>query len=133
MPDGILYFLNLNLSVSKSDLGALSHLRQSSLEQSQQQFSATFIFFFFFSQRAPPKILHRVWTEYFNMIHKNSKRYWGAPSSSSATMGKYEKLNLLDTLKIHFLGFSVLSFLYLISNGLNRVNIDSLRWILALL
>ena len=42
-------------------------------------------------------------------------------------LGKYEKLNPLDALKIHFERLFVLSFSYLISNGqLNGVNINSL-------
>ena len=39
---------------------------------------------------------------------------------------KYEKLTLLDALKIHFQRFFALSFFYLISNELNGVNINSL-------
>ena len=40
----------------------------------------------------------------------------------SATLGKYEKLTLLDVLKIHFQRFFGLSFLHLTSNGPNGVN-----------
>ena len=43
---------------------------------------------------------------------KNSEMYWGTP--------------LLDALKIHFQKLFTLSFLHLISIGLNVVNIDSL-------
>ena len=39
---------------------------------------------------------------------------------------KYEKLSLLDTLKIHFQRFFTLFFLHLVSNELNGVNINSL-------
>ena len=41
-------------------------------------------------------------------------------------MGKYEKRTLLDALKIYFQWFLALGFLYLISNKLNGVNINSL-------
>ena len=59
---------------------------------------------------------------------------------STATLGKYEKLTVLDALKIHFQRFFALSwvfciklnFLHLISNGLNEVNINSLTQIVAL-
>ena len=39
---------------------------------------------------------------------------------------KYEKLTLLDALKIHFQRFFELRFLHLISNELTGVNINSL-------
>ena len=50
-------------------------------------------------------------------------------------MGKNGKLTLLDPLKLHLHKFFTLvsSFLHLISNGLNRVNVNSLMLILALL
>ena len=44
----------------------------------------------------------------------------------SATLGKYQKLTLLDTVKIHFQRFFRLSSLQLISNGLNGANINLL-------
>ena len=70
------------------------------------------------------KELHLRWCmagiEYCN-THKNSKRYQGAPHNlwSSETLGKYEKLILLDALKMHFQRYFELGFLHLISNGLN--------------
>ena len=70
------------------------------------------------------------------MIGKNSERYRGSPSPSTlskATLEKYEKLTLLDALKILIQRFSALSFLHLISNGLNEVSINSLTEIMALL
>ena len=58
--------------------------------------------------------VHRVWTEYCTMIHKNLKRYWGHPHDR---VHPHEKLNLLDTLEIHFLRFFAL---YLIPNRLAK-------------
>ena len=53
---------------------------------------------------------------------------------SSATLGKYLKLTLLDALTTHLQRFFIkLSFLYLISNGLNRVSFNLLTKIVALL
>ena len=48
-------------------------------------------------------------------------------------LGIQEKLTLLDALKIHFQKFFALSFLHLISNGLNGVNSNSFTKIVALL
>ena len=43
-----------------------------------------------------------IWVEYCNMIHKYSEKvFGGAPLWSRAILGKYEKLTLLDALKIH--------------------------------
>ena len=50
------------------------------------------------------------------IIHKNSKKYWGYPSWSSAVLGKYEKLTLLNALQIHFQRVFIEAFLHLISN-----------------
>ena len=46
---------------------------------------------------------------------------------STATLGKFEKLTLLDALKLHFQTFFALSFLHLTSMDLNGVNINALR------
>ena len=47
----------------------------------------------------------KAYTEYYNMIHKNSKRYQGA---LTMTLKKYERLTFLDALKIHFQKFFAL-------------------------
>ena len=77
--------------------------------------------------------MQRTWIEYCNMIHKISKTHWGHSPWSSATLGKYEKLTVLDPLKIHFQRFFTLSFFHLISNELNRVNSNWFMKIVALL
>ena len=66
-----------------------------------------------------------VTTKCCSKIHENSNRYWlrGEPLSLGATLGKYQKLTVLDAIKIHF---QRLSSLQLISNGLNGVNINLL-------
>ena len=50
--------------------------------------------------------MHRTWIEFCNMIHKDCERYWWSSPSLSATLAKYEKLTLLDALKIDFRRFS---------------------------
>ena len=77
--------------------------------------------------------MQRTWIEYCNMIHKIFKTHWGHSPWSSATLGKYEKLTVLNPLKIHFQRFFALSFFHLISNGLNRVNSNWFMKIVALL
>ena len=54
------------------------------------------------------------------------KGFGGHPPRSSAVLEKYGKLTLVEALK-NFQRFFVLSFLHLISNGLNGVNINSLN------
>ena len=70
-------------------------------------------------------------TKCCSKIHENSNRYWlrGEPLWLRATLGKYQKLTLLDLLKIHFERFFRLSSLQLISNGLNGVNINFVTWL----
>ena len=90
------------LCVSDSYLGALLHLRQSSLQQQSLTFSCYDIPIFF----AKSSILD-VTTKSCSKIHENSNRYWlrGEPLWLSATLGKYQKLTLLDAVKIHFQRF----------------------------
>ena len=57
----------------------------------------------------------------------------GGGTHTWPSVWKYERLTLPNALKIHFLRFSVLIFFHLISNGLNRININSLTLIVALL
>ena len=58
------------------------------------------------------------------LIHKISKRFCGVEGGhspwSSAILWEYEKLTLLDALKIHFQRFFTLAFLHIISNRLNQ-------------
>ena len=60
------------------------------------------------------------------MLQQNMKILMdiGVPLLSSAALGKYQKPTLLDVLKIHFQRFFALSFLHLMSNGLNGVDIS---------
>ena len=50
-------------------------------------------------------MLHRAWTRY--NIHKDYKRYRGAPPWWSAVLGKYEILTLVYAQKIYFQSFCV--------------------------
>ena len=54
-----------------------------------------------------------VTTKCCSKIHENSNRYWlrGEPLWLSVTLGKYQKLALLDAVKIHFQRFFRLSSL----------------------
>ena len=54
---------------------------------------------------------------------------------STATLGKFEKLTLLDALKLHFQTFFALRFLHLTSMDLSGVNINSLTkfWIFVVI
>ena len=81
---------------------------------------------------SPQCTLCRAWIEYCNMIHKNSKRYRRGIPPDRLQFWENMK-NSLDALKINFQRFSALSFLHLISNGLNGVNMNSLKLIVALL
>ena len=56
----------------------------------------------------------------------------GLPPWSSGNIGKSEKLTFLDGPKIHFQWFFALSFLHLISNKLNGVNINSFGFVVFL-
>ena len=72
MPDGILYFLNLNVSMGfivgfRSRVTFKTKLHSNS----QQEFQAIT---YFLSQRAPSEMLHKARMEYCN-IHKISERY----------------------------------------------------------
>ena len=63
------------------------------------------------------------------MIHKNSKGYWGEPPTSwlSATLGKYEKINILDALKTHFQRFFALNKVFCIYYQIGYISIHWLR------
>ena len=97
--DGILYCLNLNLSV-------LFRVRY----------------------RSPATYKKELYMTTVNSSSQSLPIYFFRKSStwSSATLGKFEKLTLLDALNIHFRRFFALCFLHLISSGLNGVNINSL-------
>ena len=55
--------------------------------------------------------------------YENFNGYCGTPITA---LGKYQKPTLLDALKIHFQRVFALSFLHLMSNGLNGVDISLL-------
>ena len=54
------------------------------------------------------------------MIHKNSKRYWSDRPWSSAMLEKYEKVTLMDALKLHFHRF-LMNQMELISTHWHRL------------
>ena len=68
-------------------------------------------------------MLHRACTEYCNMVHEASKRYEWAPPMIECSLGKIWKTHSPRYPKNIFPEVACirLSFLHLISNGLNEV------------
>ena len=108
-PNGILYCLNLNLSVYFRVRSKLCHIKEDVFCHKDLYLRRCI--------RFELKIL-------IYLIHKISKRFCGVEGGhspwSSAILWEYEKLTLLDALKIHFQRFFTLAFLHIISNRLNQ-------------
>ena len=75
-----------------------------------------------FCHKAPSLMLLRAWTEYCNIIHKNSKRCRLTPPIIECNLRKIWKTHSPRYPKMYFQRFFASSFLHLISDGLNGVN-----------
>ena len=126
MVDGILYCLNLNLFmhfrvVSRRPVTFKTKLSVTTVNNSFWLYISCFL-----PLRAPFQMLHRDWIEYCN-IHKNFNWYRGSLAHNPVQPWGNVKKSLLEVFCIK------LSFLHLISNGLNWVSINLLMQIVALL
>ena len=98
MMDGILYFLNLNLFLGFR-VGSRSPIFKSKLYVTTVNNNFLLLPIICHKEFHPRCFIRLKWNIVF-MIIENSKRCPGTPTWSSATLGKHQKLILLDALKV---------------------------------